>query len=99
MRHGAQEYVVVETTLLENLRQCPRMTKAIHVEASTGNDAEFLFEVALCVQAMTDKGFTGRDVAIGFHPPATDDTPSPLAHALLDLGEHSCVRTLHPLIE
>src|ERR1044071_3929983 len=75
------------------------MTKAIHVEAGPGSNAEFLFKVTLPIQALASEGFARWDIAIRFFPPAADDIPAALRHALLDLREHRRVRLFHPLIE
>src|SRR5829696_9151654 len=48
---------------------------------------------------MAYKRFTGWDVAIWFHPPTADNAPTSFLHALLDLGKHSWVRFLYPLVE
>src|SRR5687767_6545248 len=99
MWHRTQKNVVVNSALLEDLRQRSGVAETINVEAGPGDDAELLFEVALCVETVADERFTRRDVAIRLHPPTTNDAPTTFLDPLLNLGKHSRIRFLHPLVE
>ena len=55
MRHRAQEVVIRKAAFNENLRQRPRMTKAVYVEADARHNAKLLFKIALTIQPLPHK--------------------------------------------
>jgi len=97
--HGAQEGVVVQPALLEDLRQRPAVAEAVDVEADARRDAELLLEVTLPDQALADERLAAGDVAVRLDPPAAGDLPAPFGHALPDLLEHGRIGAFHPLVE
>src|SRR4051812_30054913 len=99
MGHGAQEGVVGDAALAQNLRQSRGVTEAIDVEADARKHPKLGFEVALPIKSLTDKGFTAGDVAVRLNPPTADDLPAAFGDALLNLGEHSGVGLFDPLVK
>src|SRR5450756_1750304 len=99
VRSGTHEDVTVQPALFEDLWQGAVVAEAVRVIANPGRDAELLFEVALPVQPLADERLAAGDIAVRFHPPATDDLPASLGHALPDLGEHRRVAVFYPFVE
>ena len=59
---------IVNSGTLQDLRQCPAVTKYIGKPKNIGRYAELFFEKALSVQDLTYQSLTGRNVAVSFHP-------------------------------
>ena len=59
---------IVNSGTLQDLRQCPAVTKYIGKPKNIGRYAELFFEKALSVQDLTYQSLTGRNVAVSFYP-------------------------------
>ena len=97
-RGGAEEDVIAQPAVAQDLGQAPRMAEGVDVVAGYRPAAEHGLQAALAVQTVTDEGLAAGDVAVGLHPPSVDQGPAALGHPRLDGGEHGRVILLYPAI-
>ena len=89
---------VVHAGLLIDLRQLPVIAERIRIPSYAGSYSVQPLQLPLPDQQLADQGFSARHVQVRFHPHATDDFPTSLLNAALDLRVHLRIFIRDPLV-
>ena len=95
---GTHEDVAIHARLAKKLRQVRMVAETIDVIANGRHRSEAALEIPLTEEGLPHKTFTTRQIAIGFDPPATNDTPAVIFHRLLNAGEQARIGLLDKFI-